>query len=107
MRLRCGSRSPRTVDADVNFIEVSNLDTSPPPPPGVRHAHGPDPNDVAVMTFETPVVGITPAVLPAPGLLDETRTTEWTQGPSSSTVVGYGEDFCICGRRAEDLSEGF
>src|SRR5215212_1872868 len=64
------------VVADVDFINVSNLDTSTLIP-GTLHpnpafdAHGPDPNDVAVITFETPVVGINPAVLPTPGLLDE------------------------------------
>jgi hypothetical protein len=62
--------------ADVDFIDVSNLDTSTLIP-GTLHpnpafdAHAPDPNDVAVITFETPVTGIRPAVLPTAGLLDE------------------------------------
>src|SRR6185436_17087940 len=82
------------VDADVNFIEVSNLDTSTLIP-GTLHpnpafdAHAPDPNDVAVITFETPVVGITPAELPTPGLLDELGQQNGLK-EQLFTVVGYG-----------------
>jgi len=89
------------VDADVNFIEVSNLDTSTLIP-GTLHpnpafdAHGPDPNDVAVITFETPVVGITPAVLPTPGLLDELGQQNGLKD-QLFTVVGYGVNQRIVG----------
>jgi len=82
------------VVADVNFIEVSNLDTSTLIP-GTLHpnpafdAHGPDPNDVAVITFETPVVGVTPAVLPTLGLLDELGQQNGLKD-QLFTVVGYG-----------------
>ena len=89
------------VDADVNFIEVSNLDMSTLIP-GTLHpnpafdAHGPDPNDVAVITFETPVVGITPAVLPTPGLLDELGRQNGLKD-QLFTVVGYGVNQRIVG----------
>lgn len=58
--------------ADVDFLAVSNLDMSTLIP-GTLHPnpafdkHAPDPNDVAVITFDTPVTGITPAVLRPPG----------------------------------------
>jgi hypothetical protein len=89
------------VVADVNFIEVSNLDTSTLIP-GTLHpnpafdAHAPDPNDVAVITFETPVVGITPAVLPTPGLLDELGEQNGLKD-QLFTVVGYGVNQRIVG----------
>ncbi len=82
------------VDADVNFIEVTNLDMSTLIP-GTLHpnpafdAHAPDANDVAVITFETPVDGITPAVLPTLGLLDELGQQNGLQD-QLFTVVGYG-----------------
>ena len=89
------------VDADVNFIEVSNLDTSTLIP-GTLHpnpafdANAPDPNDVAVITFETPVTGITPAVLPTPGLLDELGAQNGLKD-QLFTVVGYGVNQRIVG----------
>jgi hypothetical protein len=82
------------VDADVNFIEVTNLDMSTLIP-GMLHPnpafdpHAPDANDVAVITFETPVVGITPAVLPPPGLLDALGQQNGLKD-QLFTVVGYG-----------------
>ena len=89
------------VVADVDFINVSNLDTSTLIP-GTLHpnpafdAHGPDPNDVAVITFETPVVGIDPAVLPTPGLLDELGQQNGLKD-QVFTVVGYGVNQRIVG----------
>ena len=96
------------VVADVNtdprsgfIIEVSNLDTSTLIP-GTLHpnpafdAHAPDPNDVAVITFETPVVGITPAVLPTPGLLDQLGQQNGLKD-QLFTVVGYGVNQRIIG----------
>jgi hypothetical protein len=82
------------VVADVNFIEVSNLDTSTLIP-GTLHpnpafdAQAPDPNDVAVITLETPVTDITPAVLPTAGLLDVLGQQNGLKD-QSFTVVGYG-----------------
>ena len=82
------------VDADVNFIVVSNLDMSTLIP-GTLHPnpafdpHAPDANDVAVITFETPVVGITPAELPTLGLLDELGQQNGLKD-QLFTVVGYG-----------------
>jgi hypothetical protein len=82
------------VVADVDLIHVSNLDTSTLIP-GTLHpnpafdAHAPDPNDVAVITFETPVTGITPAVLPTAGLLDELGAQNGLKD-QLFTVVGYG-----------------
>ena len=106
-----GYRCASHVDADVNFIEVSNLSMSTLIP-GTLHpnpafdAHGPDPNDVAVITFETPVVGITPAVLPTPGLLDELGQQNGLKD-QLFTVVGYSGEWGRDRRRgAEDLSEG-
>ena len=95
------------VVADVNFIEVSNLDTSTLIP-GTLHpnpafdAHAPDPNDVAVITFETPVVGITPAVLPTPGLLDELGQQNGLKD-QLFTVVGYGVNQRIVGEGPKTL----
>ncbi len=89
------------VDADVNFIEVSNLDTSTLIP-GTLHpnpafdVHAPDPNDVAVITFETDVEGIIPAVLPTPGLLDELGQQNGLKD-QLFTVVGYGVNQRIVG----------
>ncbi len=89
------------VVADVNFIEVSNLDTSTLIP-GTLHpnpafdAHAPDANDVAVITFETPVDGITPAVLPTLGLLDELGQQNGLKD-QLFTVVGYGVNQRIVG----------
>ena len=89
------------VDADVNFIEVSNLDTSTLIP-GTLHpnpafdVHAPDPNDVAVITFETPVEGIIPAVLPTPGLLDDLGQQNGLKD-QLFTVVGYGVNQRIVG----------
>ena len=89
------------VDADVDFIAVSNLDTSTLIP-GTLHpnpafdVHAPDPNDVMVITFETPVVGITPAVLPTPGLLDELGQQNGLKD-QLFTVVGYGVNQRIVG----------
>jgi len=82
------------VVADVNFIEVSNLDTSTLIP-GTLHPNpafdlnAPDPNDVAVITFETPVAGITPVALPPPGLLDELGSQNGLKD-HVFIVVGYG-----------------
>ena len=47
-------------------------------------ANAPDPNDVAVITFETPVQGIPPVDLPPPGLLNAVGADQLF------TVVGYG-----------------
>jgi len=103
------------VDADVNFIEVSNLDTSTLIP-GTLHpnpafdAHAPDAHDVAVITFETPVVGITPAELPTPGLLDDLGQQNGLKD-QLFTVVGYGVNQRIVGGGAKtylrDLSRRF
>jgi hypothetical protein len=87
------SFAPHVV-ADVNFIELSNLDMSTLIP-GTLHpnpafdAHAPDPNDVAVITLETPVTDITPAVLPTAGLLDELGEQNGLKD-QLFTVVGYG-----------------
>lgn len=89
------------VPADVDFIAVSNLDTSTLIP-GTLHpnpafdAHAPDPNDVAVITFETPVTGISPAVLPTAGLLDELGEQNGLMD-QLFTVVGYGVNQRIVG----------
>jgi trypsin len=89
------------VVADVDFIDVSNLDTSTLIP-GTLHpnpafdAHAPDPNDVAVITFETPVTDITPAVLPTAGLLDELGEQNGLKD-QLFTVVGYGVNQRIVG----------
>ena len=89
------------VDADVNFIVVSNLDMSTLIP-GTLHPnpafdpHAPDANDVAVITFETPVEGIIPAELPTLGLLDELGQQNGLKD-QVFTVVGYGVNQRIVG----------
>ena len=85
----------------VTFDSQANFDTSPLIP-GTMHpnpafdANAPDPNDVAVITFETPVTGITPAVLPTPGLLDELGHQNGLKD-QLFTVVGYGVNERIVG----------
>jgi len=49
-----------------------------------------------VITFETPVVGITPAVLPTPGLLDQLGQQNGLKD-QLFTVVGYGVNQRIIG----------
>jgi hypothetical protein len=72
----------------VTFDSQANPDTSTLHPatlyPNPAYdAHAPDPNDVAVITFATPV-GIPPVALPPPGLLDGVGSDQLFK------VVGYG-----------------
>ena len=72
----------------VTFDSQVNPDTSPLIPATLHpnpayDANAPDPNDVAVITFETPV-DIAPVDLPPPGLLDAVGADQLF------TVVGYG-----------------
>ena len=95
------------VPADVDFLELSNLDTSTLIP-GTLHpnpefdAQAPDPHDVAVITFETPVAGIVPALLPPAGLLDVLGQQNGLKD-QPFTVVGYGVNQRW---RADELPEG-
>ncbi len=103
------------VVADVDFIEVSNLDMSTLIP-GTLHpnpafdANGPDPNDVAVITLETPVTDIRLAVLPTAGLLDALGQQNGLKD-QLFTVVGYGVHQRIVGEGPttylRDLSRRF
>jgi hypothetical protein len=80
----------------VTFDSQVNPDTSPLIPATLHpnpayEANAPDPNDVAVITFETPVEGIVPVDLPPPGLLDQVSADQLF------TVVGYGANERILG----------
>jgi hypothetical protein len=80
----------------VTFDSQANPDTSPLIPATLHpnsayDANAPDPNDVAVITFATPVEGIVPADLPTPGLLDAVGADQLF------TVVGYGANERILG----------
>jgi Trypsin len=80
----------------VTFDSQANLDTSPLIPATLHpnpayEANAPDPNDVAVITFETAVEGIVPVDLPSPGLLDQVSADQLF------TVVGYGVNEQILG----------
>ena len=85
----------------VTFDSQANVDTSLLIP-GTMHtnpafeANAPDPNDVAVITFATPVEGIVPAVLPTLGLLDELGEKNGLKD-QLFTVVGYGANQRIVG----------
>lgn len=48
-----------------------------------------DPHDIAVVVFDRPILGITPATLPTAGLLDQLNTDR-TLGSAVFTSVGYG-----------------
>ena len=103
------------IDADVNFIVLSNLDMSTLIP-GTLHPnpafdpHAPDPNDVAVITFETPVEGIIPAELPTLGVLNQLGQQNGLKD-QVFTVVGYGVNQRIVGEGPKtylrDLSRRF
>jgi hypothetical protein len=82
------------VGADVDFLELSNLDTTTLirgtlHPNAAFTPNGPDPHDVAVITLDTPAAGITPAALPAPQLLDRLGRHNGLKD-QLFTVVGYG-----------------
>jgi hypothetical protein len=79
------------------------FDSSYDPDTGITHwgtwlphpDYGPaqnDPHDIAVVIFDEPVVGITPALLPAAGSLD--GLAHWTE----FTAVGYGAQSITTGQ---------
>jgi len=77
------------VTFDSEFAYTSNLI------PGIMHTNPgynwaqSDPGDIAVITFDEPVIGITPAVLPTAGLFDRLQA-EGTLHGQKFTSVGYG-----------------
>jgi hypothetical protein len=83
------------VDADVNFIEVTNLDTSTLIP-GTLHPnpafdpHAADANDVAVITFETPVVGKSPPPCFHPRVCSMRSDNRMDSGTSCSPLSATG-----------------
>ena len=74
------------VDPDPNSLHVGMLHTSPD---FAGHTTGIDSHDVAVVTFDAPITGITPASLPTAGLLDR-MAKSGTWGTQTFTDVGYG-----------------
>lgn len=56
--------------------------------PGYRGAQS-DPHDIAVIVFDAPVAGITPARLPTAGLFDTLKSNGLLAG-TKYTAVGYG-----------------
>lgn len=58
------------------------------PHPGYTFSQN-DPNDLAVIVFDRPVKGITPAALPSAGLLDR-MAADHTLSRQKFTAVGYG-----------------
>lgn len=64
-----------------------------------------DPEDLGVIMLKDPVVGITPAVLPSLGLLDQ-MSANGSLRNSLFTIVGYGATDTLFGGGAPDASEG-
>ncbi len=57
--------------------------------PGYNHRQS-DPGDIAVVLFDTPIVGVTPAVLPPAGLFDHMKAAGMLKD-QQFTAVGYGD----------------
>jgi hypothetical protein len=64
-----------------------------------------DPEDLGIIVLDAPVVGITPAVLPTIGLLDQ-MSANGTLRNSLFTIVGYGATDTLFGGGAPDANEG-
>lgn len=64
--------------------------------PGTN-AQGVQSNDIAVVVFEEPIVGITPAELPTAGLLDRMKTAGTLNQSTLFTSVGYGDSEFVNG----------
>jgi trypsin len=77
------------VTFDTKFTPKSKLyEGTPHTNPGYNQAQG-DPGDVAVVTFASPIRGITPAALPSEGLFDR-MAADHTLHDQLFTAVGYG-----------------
>jgi hypothetical protein len=77
------------VTFDTAFTPTSTLyEGTPHTNPGYSQAQG-DPGDIAVVTFEHPIRGITPAALPSAGLFDRMKA-DHTLDNQGFTAVGYG-----------------
>jgi hypothetical protein len=64
-----------------------------------------DPEDLGVIVLDSPVVGVTPAVLPSLGLLDHISANGSLRN-SLFTIVGYGATDTLFGGGPPDASEG-
>ena len=64
--------------------------------PGTN-AQGNQSNDVAVVVFGQPIQGITPAQLPAAGLLDDMKADGTLKQSTQFTSVGYGDTESVNG----------
>jgi hypothetical protein len=61
-----------------------------------------DPEDLGVIVLDAPILGITPAVLPSLGLLDNNGSLR----NSLFAIVGYGATDTLFGGGAPDANEG-
>ena len=64
-----------------------------------------DPEDMGVIVLDNPVVGITPATLPSPGLLDR-MFADHTLNNTLFTIVGYGATDTVFGGGPPDAMQG-
>jgi len=72
-------------DASTSTIYLGTMHTNP-----LYNQRQSDPEDIAVLTFNTPISGITPVDLPTAGLLDQMKSAGTLKG-AQFTSVGYGE----------------
>ena len=77
-----------TFDSEAD-VQAPTLIPGFPHPNPAFDSHAPDPNDVAVITLLSPVVGTAPLQLPTPGLIDELGERNGLKY-QSFIVVGYG-----------------
>jgi len=74
-----------TFDASTSTVYPGTMHTNP-----LYNHTSSDPGDIAVITLNDPLFGITPAVLPGAGLLDQMKKAGTLKG-TSFTSVGYGD----------------
>ena len=72
-------------DASTSTIYLGTMHTNPL----FNHSQS-DTQDIAVLTFENPIPGVTPVQLPTAGLLDQMKDAK-TLNKARFTSVGYGE----------------
>jgi hypothetical protein len=84
--ITCGAGADCFVQPAANSLHVGTLHTNPL---FNGSTQGVDSHDVAVVTFDKPIKGITPASLPTAGLLDS-MAANGTFASQTFTNVGYG-----------------
>jgi hypothetical protein len=85
------------VTFDTKFTAKSKLyEGTPHTNPGYNQAQS-DSGDIAVVTFASPIRGITPAALPSAGLFDRMKADHTLNNSTKFTAVGYGVHEAIVG----------